>query len=233
MRKTAFRVKQGIRLLTITALLISLITLSNYEHHPEKVIEQRFVKIHYSGQVLTPWQGPWACTLDKKTGLYWENKSDDESIHDGQWTYSWYLNGLGAANNGDCFFEAGQCDTQDLIARMNQEKTCGLTNWRLPTQAELSSLVFESPKTGKAAIRNDFFSHTKRGDYWTAEHSKPLTGTYHYLNNGASSVNFIDGQVSFLPYRNAAYVRLVSSPIELIPAAQISSRSHHVELTKN
>ena len=62
---------------------------------------------------------------DNRTGLMWEMKSDDGSIHDKDNTYSWW-DGMGttflaALNTSPCF--AGHCD------------------WRIPNNTELLSLV--------------------------------------------------------------------------------------------
>ncbi len=71
--------------------------------------------------------------LDTKTGLLWEKKSDDGSVHDKDDTYSWstgspydpdgtaYTSFLATLNQAPCF--AGHCD------------------WRLPSASELHSLV--------------------------------------------------------------------------------------------
>lgn len=199
-------VKRGV----ILTLFFSSIVLLGYQHYPDKSVTGRFAKLDAEGEVMSVWHGPWACVHDKKTGLVWENKTDDESIHDSLWTYSWFEQGQGVENSGDCYFEKDRCDTADLIRRANQQGTCGRKDWRLPTTEELLSLVNPSPKTGKAVIHNDFFAHTKRGDYWSADHSIPLKGVYAHLGSGALAVDFIEGQPRSIPYRNAAFVRLVS-----------------------
>ncbi|EEX31337.1 hypothetical protein VIC_004285 [Vibrio coralliilyticus ATCC BAA-450] len=50
----------------------------------------------------------------------------------------------------------------------------------------------------------------RKGDYWTADHSIPLSGFYSRLGEGANAVDFRDGQVKTLPYRNAAFLILVT-----------------------
>jgi hypothetical protein len=152
-----------------------------YNHLPDPPSPSRFVKIDANGQVMKPWHGPWACTFDQTTGLIWENKTDDESIHDGLWTYSWFDANLdqGEQNAGDCYFESSRCDTNDLIRRANNQGRCGIKNWRLPTDQELLSIVNPQPKTGMAMIYNDYFSYTKRGDYWTAESNIALNVSMH------------------------------------------------------
>ncbi len=74
---------------------------------------------------------------DHLTGLQWEQKTDDGSVHDKDNGYSWSVGGNGFAaangtvftsffatlNSGSCF--AGQCD------------------WRLPTRAELQTILLQ------------------------------------------------------------------------------------------
>lgn len=181
--------------------------------------ESRFIKLDIDGHPLSPWAGPWSCVLDKTTRLVWETKTDTESIHDGSWTYSWYndpagqvsgIEKIGVENNGDCYFESTRCDTSDLIRRVNQEKTCGITTWRLPTASELSALVFPAARPGEPWIDQDFFPYMQRGDYWTSEAKVSLTHQYTPYSPGARAINFIRGDRVALPYRNAAFVILVN-----------------------
>ncbi|MCO1333552.1 DUF1566 domain-containing protein [Microbulbifer sp. OS29] len=160
---------------------------------------------------MAAWAGPWSCICDTDSGLLWEVKTDDEGIHDGKWTYSWYQFEEGIANNGDCYFEKERCDTEDLIRRTNKQALCTSTSWRLPTITELRSITFKQNKPGKAMIESEYFPKTQRGDYWTSDSNRPLFGVYQYLNTGAGAVNFINAETITIPYKNAAFVRLVSS----------------------
>jgi hypothetical protein len=175
------------------------------------------IKITPKGEAISAWSGPWACVFDKRTGLLWEVKTDDETIHDGYWSYSWSDGRKGTANRGDCYFEKGGCDTLDLIRRVNREKTCGVAGWRLPAQGELLSLVETNIRPGEPTIAKDFFPHTRRGDYWTKEWGQSLDGAFQHLGEGASAVDFVDGSAIKLPYRNAAFVRLVNDQFSYPP----------------
>jgi hypothetical protein len=201
------------RAIIFLGLLILVGAMSDYQHQAPVFAEGRFVKLDAAGKHLNPWQGPWACILDTQTGLVWENKTDDESIHDALWTYSWYIDEKGVENTGDCFFEENRCDTSDLIRRVEAKQLCGLSEWRLPSAAELQTLVFDLAKTGDAKIEGDFFAHTQRGDYWTSDAGIALEGVYAHLGEGAIAIDFIEGAPRSIPYRNAAFVRLVSTSI--------------------
>lgn len=200
------------RAIGILGLLVMITLIALFNPRPqEQPSPSRWLKIDAQGKTMAPWSGPWACIYDTKTQLLWETKTDNESIHDGYWTYSWYDGTQGVENKGDCYFEKERCDTQDLIERLNSEKTCGLDNWRLPTSKELFTLVSRETKPGEPLIAKDFFPHTKRGDYWTKDSRQRLSGTFAYLKEGAMAVDFVNGSLTKLPYRNASFVRLVNA----------------------
>jgi hypothetical protein len=172
--------------------------------------EERFIKLDVDAKALAKFQGPWHCILDKKTGLTWENKTSTETIHDGFWSYSWYLDGKGTQNRGDCYFEQSRCDVSDLIKRTNQENLCQRNNWRLPTVKELNTLINHNALDGRATTYNDYFLQTQPSHYWTAETIK-LSGFFAHLGQGAITINFGSAQPDILPFNQAAFVRLVSS----------------------
>ncbi|MDX1451642.1 MAG: DUF1566 domain-containing protein [Oleiphilaceae bacterium] len=181
-------------------------------HQAESIqaLPSSYIKLNQHGEAMADWAGPWACVLDRETGLLWEVKNDGEDIHDAYWTYSWFNGEVGQANGGDCYFEKDRCDTLDLIRRTNQQALCGVSRWRLPTRGELQSLIEAHARPGQAKIAAAYFPHTKKGDYWTSEGEQALGGHYQRLKEGAFAVSFLDGRASVLPYRNAAFVRLVA-----------------------
>lgn len=199
------------RLLGFALLIISGLIYAGFNQPaPPTRADAPFIKISAHGEPLDIWAGPWSCIYDPGKGLLWEVKTDAEDIHHTSWTFSWFNKNLGAENSGDCYFEAKRCDTEDLLRRANKKRLCGSDGWRLPTANELSSLVNHAAQPGEAVIDGDFFPHMQRGDYWTRDHGQELAAIYQHLGSGALAVNFIDGSITALPYRNAAFVILVS-----------------------
>lgn len=207
-------IKRFFMLLVMFAILIAFVVVKQPQQ--EKPIDGRFIKVDKNGDAISSWAGPWACVYDHENGLLWEVKTDSETIHDGYWSYSWFDGEVGEPNMGDCYFEKDRCDVLDLIKRTNKEALCGISSWRLPTKQELLSLVEKDVQPDAPMIAKAFFPQTKRGDYWTSEKGEPLRGTYRYLKEGAVAVNFLDGKAYTLPYRNAGFLRLVTSEYPML-----------------
>lgn len=96
---------------------------------------------------------------DRLTGLQWEQKTDDGSIHDRNDLYAWSATGsaadggayttfLASLNSGGCF--AGQCD------------------WRLPTRAELLTLMSEGYPCSVNPCVDPALGTVIGAGYWTS-----------------------------------------------------------------
>jgi hypothetical protein len=122
---------------------------------------------------------------DKLTGLQWEQKTDDASVHDKDNLYTWSAGGggftaadgtaftsyLATLNSGGCF--AGQCD------------------WRLPTRGELQTILSERyPCITSPCIDQGVFGPTVATHYWSAT-------THADGSNVAWDVDFNAGHVDF------------------------------------
>ena len=177
---------------------------------PEPPADTRYVKISADGRELGAWDGPWACVLDRRTELVWEVKSYAEDLHDYQCSFSWFDGGVGVAGGGSCFTADEKSDTRDLVEYANRSERCGTREWRLPTENELRTLLSHTPLPGDVLIARDYFPYTQRGLYWTSDADKPLTGYFARFGSGAISIDFKDGQSRSMPYRDAAFVRLVA-----------------------
>ena len=141
----------------------------------------------------------------------WEVKTDDNTLHDKDWTYSWYEpdmtknGGLpGTVDGGNCG-ATSQCDTYGLVTVVNTKGWCGFNDWRVPTRQELISIV-NYGQFGNAIERKYFPDtfHPMPTTFWT---STPSSRSI----DDAIVIDFLAGE-SFNGYRASAIgyrVRLV------------------------
>ncbi|MBI9085453.1 MAG: DUF1566 domain-containing protein [Desulfobacterales bacterium] len=106
-----------------------------------------FVKMDAAGNFLADVAPDWAMVLDTVTGLIWEVKTADGTIHDGADRYSW------DAARGD------------FVAGLNSEPFGGIRAWRLPTAEELAHLVHRGAADPAAFAA--YFPRTASEKYWT------------------------------------------------------------------
>lgn len=130
-----------------------------------------FRKVSALGNPLPPEATSWACVRDNQTGLIWEIKSTDGGLHDRFNSYSWYepedsINGgdPGVQDGGSC--NGSLCDTHHFVQAVNSEALCGLDQWRLPTLAELHSIVHYGERN--PSIDTDFFVNHQPFSAWTS-----------------------------------------------------------------
>ena len=132
---------------------------------------------------------------DRLTGLQWEQKTDDSTIHDKDNIYTWsaspyttaadgtaFATFLTTLNSGSCF--AGQCD------------------WRLPTLYELQTILLAPyPCTTSPCIDQGVFGPTSAYYTWSATTAAdyPYGAWYVYFDNGDVSYGATKGYI--LPVR--------------------------------
>jgi hypothetical protein len=143
----------------------------------------------------------WIMTRDNVTGLIWEMKTDDGSIHDKDNTYTW-CDSNPATNGGD----AGTCgdgtDTEDFIAAVNNADFGGHNDWRLPAIKELLSLVNSSIPYPGPTIDTIYFSGLVSTTYCSST-------THAYETNYSWRVHFYDGAVYDYSKSSISYVLAV------------------------
>lgn len=167
----------------------------------------RFVKLDFDGKPLPDDAESWHCAQSQETGLVWEVKRFDGGLRDNEHTYSWLLSDaqsdnrpVGVRDGGQCRFS--RCDAAGYIKEINNRGLCGSKQWRLPTFAELETLLdrdFYDP-----VINQRVFIHTQPGRYMTSTATASNSPLIMYIDffNGASFGGRRD-----LGY----YIRLVSS----------------------
>lgn len=118
---------------------------ANYTINP-----MSYTKLDASGNDLPDSAKKWVMVRDNVTGLIWEVKTDDGSVHDKDNTYNWQ-------NAQDVF-----------IAQLNAEKFGGYSDWRLPTLEDLHSIVDFSIHYPGPGINTEYFPNTMDNDYWSS-----------------------------------------------------------------
>ena len=149
-----------------------------------------YTKLDSSGNQLPDTAASWAMVRDNVTGLIWEVKSTDGSIHDMNSTLSW----RDAENN--------------FIGSLNTNRFGGYSDWRLPTNKELAGIV--NHEVYDPSIDRNFFPNTQSGQFWTSTtHANgPSPGTDYYA---VWLVDFYDGRAGEWSMEvKKKYVRAVS-----------------------
>lgn len=134
----------------------------NYAMNPPS-----YTKLDSDGNTLPDSAASWAMIKDNVTGLIWENKTDDGTIHDKDNTYTWYDSNA-SSNGGNAGFPGSGTDTEDFIKDLNDANFGGHADWRLPTIKELSYLVNNSIPHPGPTIDATYFSDTRSSFFWSS-----------------------------------------------------------------
>jgi len=129
----------------------------------------RFEKLAADGSALPAGAPAWACVRDLVTGLVWEMKTTDGSLHDALRRWS---NGDGSA-----------IDAAGLVAASNAQALCGRADWRLPARGELQGIVDYSRSTPGPAVDVDWFPNSDGYSFWTSTvHAGNPDGAHWHVN---------------------------------------------------
>jgi hypothetical protein len=143
-----------------------------------------YTKLDKNGNDLPVDAQHWVMVRDNVTGLIWEVKTDDGSVHDRDNEYIWYDYRLDDENPGIIgrnVRKSGDETNVDFIATLNAEMYGGYVDWRLPSIQELYSIE----------CMNQFFPNSMNATYWSS--------TYCYYTGGAWGVNFWGNSVDLAP----------------------------------
>jgi hypothetical protein len=105
---------------------------------------ERYVKLDSAGQELPSDAAWWSMVRDRTTGLIWEVKTTDGSLHDTGNVYGW------------------RSAHDEFIAGLNAMRFGGFSDWRLPTTDELRSIAV---KGEEPFVNRDFFPNTAPTGY--------------------------------------------------------------------
>ena len=133
---------------------------ANYTINP-----MSYTKLGYGGEELPDSATEWIMVRDDVTGLLWEVKTNDGTIHDMDNTYTWYdINP--ETNGGDAGTPGDGTDTEDFINALNSQSFGGFNDWRLPFMDELKSIVNYGAKF--PAVNGGFFPNNSIFFYWSS-----------------------------------------------------------------
>jgi len=112
----------------------------------EAVGANTFVKLDASGNELATDAASWAMIKDTKTGLIWEMKTTDGSVHDAGNQYTWK--------------EAKEV----FAAELNNAKFGGFTDWRMPNDTEIKSIMRQNQE--EPFVDAAYFPNIRPANYW-------------------------------------------------------------------
>ncbi len=141
-----------------------------------------YTKLDDTGIELPGDAASWAMVRDNATGLIWEVKTDDSSIHDRDNRYTWYT------------------VDDNFIASLNAGQFGGYDDWRMPTIKDLFYITDFSSYT--PAIDIDYFLNTAKGAYLAFV--DPADDT-----SGSCRLNYLDGRCYTISAPGSFYARAV------------------------
>ncbi|MDQ7074396.1 MAG: DUF1566 domain-containing protein [Gammaproteobacteria bacterium] len=171
-------------------------------------------KLDPQGDILPVESASWSCVLDQRSGLIWETKSTEVGLQHKDNTYSWFDPDVagkereqGRKNGGEC--SQSECDTLAYQNSLNGSKICGRVNWRVPSRAELKSLVEKDKAQSKPMVNGFFFVNTLPEGYWSKN-------SYQDYKVYAWGVLFSNGREGYGYKSSSLHLRLVSDSDDIL-----------------
>ena len=175
-----------------------------------------FTRLDSLGDEVDDVNQPWNCVRDNVTGLVWEVKTSDHRLNSSLYSFSWYQttnNGgvEGNENGAGTACTMAACNTTSYVNQVNTVGRCNFNDWRVPTKAELRSIVHFG-RSQSPFIDTEYFPNTNRGIsdplyYWTIQPS--ADGTDGDDARNAWAIDFSTGNDNFLNKDTPARIRLV------------------------
>ncbi len=170
-----------------------------------------FTKLDNTGDDLPDSATSWVMVRDNTTGLTWEVKTDDGSIHDRNNFYERcntdpVTNGgaIGTCNVEPDYWVAG--DSEGFINDLKDSSWGGSANWRVPNAYELMTLIHWDRYIPASNL--NYFPNTMSGSYGYLSNTY-VNGTY---SSGALLLNFSAGNMTTFGSLFGDYVRAVQGP---------------------
>ncbi|WP_371195009.1 DUF1566 domain-containing protein [Glaciecola sp. SC05] len=178
-----------------------------------------FTRLNENGDPVDDIMRPWRCVRDNVTGLIWETKNTiEDDIHNADQRFTWYqqedngnFEGEINAASQSCNLTNQQCNTESFVETVNQVGLCGFFDWRVPTHAELQSIVHYG-KSVSLMLDSEYFPFAATVPqapiwYWTNQSS--ADGVSDESARNAWAIDFASGVDNFLNKTSEQRVRLV------------------------
>ena len=157
---------------------------ANYKINPIS-----FQKLDIQGNELPYSATDWSMVKDNITGLIWEVKTNDGSIHDKDNKYTWYDTNP-ETNNGIEGYTNNNINTESFINELNISEYGGYSDWRMPTIKELQLINDFDTNENDIAVNKLYFSNNIVDFYWSstsnAEYPDYAWGVYFSNANDSS-----------------------------------------------
>jgi len=166
------------------------------------VISAKLVKVSKEDVLLADNAQQWSCVVDDKSQLMWEVKIDTDGLQSAQNTYTWF-DGNSGVDNGEYSHNCqwgGGCNTQAFIKKLNKSHLCHSSNWRLPSESELTTLLVYNDDN--PLINLNYFPNTQPKPYWTSM-------SHGHNNDVAVDVPFFYGGTNGSDKSFDSYIRAV------------------------
>lgn len=144
-----------------------------------------YTKLDANGNDLPDSATEWAMVRDNVTGLIWEVKTNDGTVHDRDNTYTWYDSNP-ATNGGNAGSQGDGTDTEDFLRSLNSGNFGGYTDWRLPTIKELTFILDYS---SYPRINTAIFPNFQYGNYWSATITSNNYNDAFMVDIGSGNIN--------------------------------------------